>query len=264
MTAPASHRAAAPAATATLDILRLLARHPEPVPAAAIARDLDLPRSTVYKLLTLLEGEGFVTHLPEERRWGLGVGAFELGTAYTRQAGLARLSRPLLARLVGETTHHGHVAVLHGRDVLYVVEERAPSRPMLVTDVGVRLPAQLTASGLAMLAALPPAQVRALFPDRAAFVTRSDEGPRTLAALRSTLSAVRTRGWALETGTVTPGLASVASAVLDRNGHPVAAVALTYPETAPVDVDALAASTRRAAADLTRRLGGRPQPEESA
>ena len=42
------------------------------------------------------------------------------------------------------------IAVLHGRDVLYVVEERAPGRPPLVTDVGVRLPAHLTASGRAI------------------------------------------------------------------------------------------------------------------
>ena len=60
--------------------------------------------------------------------------------------------------------HSAHLAVLHGHDLLYVVEERAPGRPSLVTDVGVRLPAHLTASGRAILAALPAAQVRALFP----------------------------------------------------------------------------------------------------
>ena len=50
--------------------------------------------------------------------------------------------------------------------MLYVIEERAPGRPPLVTEVGVRLPAHLTASGRAILAALPTAQVRALYPDR--------------------------------------------------------------------------------------------------
>nr|WP_277628476.1 IclR family transcriptional regulator [Arsenicicoccus dermatophilus] len=246
----------APAATATLGILRLLARHPEPLPAAAIARDLGMPRSTAYKLLALLVDEGFVTHLPEERRYGLGVAAFELGSAYTRQAGLARIGRPVLSRLVEETTHNGHLAVLHGRDVLYVLEERAPGRPMLVTDVGVRLPAQLTASGLAMLAALPHAQVRALFPDRGAFVTRGDQGPRTLHALRAALAEVRSRGYAVEVGTVTDGMASVACGVLGAAGHPVAAVAITYPRDAHTAVEPLAAASRQAAHELTRRLGG--------
>ena len=93
-------------------------------------------------------------------------------------------------RSPGSSTGPGtarHLAVLHGREVLYVIEERAPGRPPLVTDVGVRLPAQLTASGRAMLAALPPAQVRALFPDRTAFVDRHGAGPPSLTALRRLL-----------------------------------------------------------------------------
>ena len=96
--------------------------------------------------------------------------------------------------------------MLHGREVLYVVEERAKGRPTLVTDVGVRLPAHLAASGRAMLAALPPAQVRALFPDRGAFVQRHGVGPASLSALRGLLVDVRARGYALEDGEVTPGL----------------------------------------------------------
>ena len=63
-------------------------------------------------------------------------------------------------------------AVMTGRDVLYIVEERAPRRPARVTDVGVRLPAHLTATGRAMLAALPREQVRALYPDAASFADR--------------------------------------------------------------------------------------------
>ena len=147
------------------------------------------------------------------------------------------------------------LAVLHGRDVLYVVEERAPGRPPLVTDVGVRLPAHLTASGRAILAALPAAQVRALYPDPSAFVDRHGTGPQTLSALRSVLSETRRRGHAVEQGEVTPGLASVAAAVLDHNAHPVAGLALTHDQD-DTDVDRLADAVRRAASALTARLGG--------
>ena len=143
------------AARQALALLQALARQPVPVPAAALARDLGLPRSTTYHLLAELVDAGFVVHLPEERRYGLGVSAFEIGSAYSRQEPLARLARPVLARLVDAVGHSAHLAVLHGREVLYVVEQRAPGRPPLVTDVGVRLPAQLTASGRAMLADLP-------------------------------------------------------------------------------------------------------------
>ncbi|HET6561661.1 MAG TPA: IclR family transcriptional regulator [Marmoricola sp.] len=243
-----------PAATRTLRVLRFLARQPAPVPLDRIAEACGLPRSTAYHLVNAMVDEGFVVHLADEHRYGLGVAAFEVGSGYTRQEPLQRLARRPLAALVDEVGHSAHLAVLHGRDVLYVLEERAPGRPSLVTDVGVRLPAHLTASGRALLAALPPAQVRALFPDRAAFTDRTGLGPASLSALRVLLSETRRRGHALEEGEVTSGLASVASAVLDHNGHPVAGVAVTYPGATAAGP--IAAAVRGTAQLLTRRLSG--------
>jgi DNA-binding IclR family transcriptional regulator len=198
-----------PAARQVLLLLDALARQPAPVPAAVLVRELGLPRSTVYHLLGELVRAGFAVHLPEERRYGLGVAALELGTAYLAQEPLARLARPVLARLVDRVGQSAHLAVLHGREVLYVVEERAPGRASLVTDVGVRLPAHLTASGRSILADLPAAQVRALFPTPEAFVDRTGVGPRSLTALRRVLTDVRRQGYANEDGEVTPGFASV-------------------------------------------------------
>jgi DNA-binding IclR family transcriptional regulator len=201
--------------------------------------------------------EGFVVHLREEHRYGLGVAAFEVGSGYARQEPLQRIARRLLVDLADTVRQSAHLAVLHGRDVLYVLEERAPGRPPLVTDVGVRLPAHLTASGRAILAHLPSAQVRALYPDRAAFVDRHGVGPTSLGALRTLLGETRQRGYAVEEGEVTPGFASVAAAVLDHNGHPVAGVAVTYPTDVPADLSSIVGAARRTAAALTVRLGGR-------
>ena len=147
--------------------------------------------------------------------------------------------------------------VLHGREVYYVVEERAAGRPPLVSDVGVRLPAQITASGRAILAGLPAAQVRALFPDRAAFVHAARH--RTGQPERPHLDARPRPGGAatpIEDGDVTPGMSSVAVAVTDHVGHPVAAVAVTF-ETGSVtdvaDVVARVARDRRCADPPPRR-----------
>jgi DNA-binding IclR family transcriptional regulator len=247
-----------PAATRTLRVLRFLAGQPDPVSLDRIARACDLPRSTAYHLVTAMIEEGFVVHLPEEHRYGLGVAAFEVGSGYARQEPLQRMARRPLAALVDRVGQSSHLAVLHGRDVLYVIEERAPGRPPLVTDVGVRLPAQLTASGRAILAALPANQVRALFPDRDAFVQRHGTGPTSLSVLRSLLSETRQRGYAREDGEVTPGFVSIAAAVLDHNGHPVAAVAVTYRGEEESDPTSLVAATEETAAALTTRLGGRP------
>ncbi|MGW0130447.1 IclR family transcriptional regulator [Streptomyces sp. NPDC003299] len=247
-----------PAAAQVLAILRYLAGQAGPVPAAAISRDVGVPRSTTYHLLDTLAREGFVVHLPEERRYGLGLSAFELGSGYSRQAPFERLARVPLARLVDRTGHNAHLAVLHGREVVYVIEERAPGRPPLVTEVGVRLPAHLTASGRAVLARLPQAQVRALFPDPSAFVRRNELGPTSLSALRHLLTEVRRRGYATEEDEITTGFSSVAAAVLDHSAHPIAGVAVTFPG-AQVDEEQrerMASEVGRVARELTRRVGG--------
>lgn len=249
MTSPAAHQ--------TLRLVQYLASQRGPVPASTLASALGLPRSTVYRLLGVLEQHGFVLHFAELQRYGIGLAAFELSSGFSRQEPLSRLGRPLLAGLVDEVGESAHLAVLHGRDVIYLVEERAPRRPSLVTDVGVRLPSHLTASGRALLAALPPAQVRALFPGPEAFAgglgiiaptpggptaqpTPGDPTPGsapggpppdvwTYAWLRRLLTQAQQQGFAREDGDVTAGLASVAVAVLDHAGWPAAAIALTFP-----------------------------------
>jgi DNA-binding IclR family transcriptional regulator len=247
-----------PAASQTLDILRYLSTQAAPVPAAAIARDLTLPRSTVYHLLATLANRGFVVHVPEEQRWGLGVSAYELGTGYTRQVPLQRLARGPMAHLVDRVGHSAHLAVMHGREVIYIIEERARGRAPLVTDVDVRLPSHLTASGMAMLAALPRKQVQALFPDASTLVSRTGLGPKSLAALTRDLAQVRRDGHAVEDGEITPQFASVAVAVLDHGGHPVAGIAVTFGsgEVSVDDRPALVRATAATAATIERRLGG--------
>jgi DNA-binding IclR family transcriptional regulator len=125
-----------------------------------------------------------------------------------------------------------------------------------VTDVGVRLPAQLTASGRAILAALPATQVRALFPDRDAFVDRHGNGPQSLSALRRILADTRQRGYATEDGEITPGFASVAAAVTAQGSQPVGAVAVTYESQAEVVPDRLVRQVQSTAAELSHRIGG--------
>ena len=250
-----------PALRRGLAVLRLLATKAGPVTAGAVARELSLPRSTTYHLLAELAAAGFVTHLPEERRYGLGLATFELGSAYLRHDPLERLARPVLRGLLSRTRHTAHLGVLHGSETLYLLREQPPHpHATVVTDVGVRLPAQLPASGRAMLALLPAPQVRALFPGR--FVNRTGRGPVHLPALRRLLAEGRRRGWAVEDGYVTAGFASVAAPVLDHGGRPVAAISTTFRHSCADECGetwpSLAAETQRAAEELTSRIGGSP------
>ncbi|SDJ83935.1 transcriptional regulator, IclR family [Lentzea albidocapillata subsp. violacea] len=249
-----------PALRRGLAVLRLLAGRPGPVSAASVARELNLPRSTTYHLLAELTEAGFATHFPEEKRYGLGVAAFELGSAYLRHDPLERLARPLLRKLADRMEKVAHLGVLHGAEALYLVREQPRQPQSIVSDVGVRLPAHLTASGRAMLANLPPAQVRALLPSVASFVDRTGRGPHNLPALRRLLTLERRQGWSVEDGFVTAGFASVAAPVFDHGERPIAAITLTFRHVCDTPCGQtwpdMAKEVLKAAEELTVRIGG--------
>ncbi len=245
------HMTRVPAASHTLALLRALAER-GPSTAATLARAMDLPRSTTYHLLAVLREDGFVVHLPEERRWSLGPTAFSVGQAYLRHDPREALARPLIVALADEVGQTAHLGVLHGTEIVYLLKESPRNRldaPTLITGVGVHLPAAITASGRAMLAHLPKEQLRALMSSPDAFVRRTSAGPDSLSALRRVLDRERERGYAQEEGEVLAGYASVAAAVLDRRGQPVASVSVTYRRDDPVNPKELGA-----AVSLTARV----------
>ncbi|TVR24845.1 MAG: IclR family transcriptional regulator [Nitriliruptor sp.] len=247
-----------PAAVRTLAILRYLAAQARPVTAGAIGRDLAIPRSSLYHLLTTLEREGFVAHVSPPGRYELGVAAFELGSAYQRQAGLERLGRPLLARLVARTGCTGHLGILDDTEVVYLIREDPRDPLPLITEVGVRLPAHLTASGRCLLAARSLLPVEATYSHRTALTSRTGRGPKGLTNLRRQLVLDRRRGWSLEDGEVTEGFASIAAAARSHGQRPAASIGLTFPSERldePGRAE-LATEVVRTADRLTARLRG--------
>jgi len=248
-----------PAARHALRMLRVLAERTAPVPASTLARELGVPRSSLYQLARAMMDEGFLVHYPEERAYGLSALVTEIGAGMLQTDRVRRLAHPLLERVVAETAIPlvAHLVVLTGAEVTYVDRLSAPRAPPTVSHIGVRLPAHLAATGRSALAAMPREQVRALYPHRDALYRRTGPGPSTLAELDELLRTARERGWAEEEGDITAGYSSVAAAVLDRNDYPIAALGVTF-RTGPDDVARarLGSAVARAAATLTARLSG--------
>ena len=249
-----------PAARNTLAVLRYLAARSGPVRASTLARDLGMPRSSVYQLVRVMMEEGFVVHYPEDQAYGLSALVVEIGSASLQTERLGRLAQPLMERLVLEVPVPvvAHLAVLTGAEVTYVAKVQGARAPTTVSSIGVRLPTHLTATGRAMLAQLPASQVRALYPTRESLIRRVGPGPATLAELDRILLVTRERGWALELGDVTTDYASVGAAALDRKGYPIAGIGLTFRAGIPDEAaDALGPAVVATAAALGARALGR-------
>jgi DNA-binding IclR family transcriptional regulator len=252
-----TNRSTSKTAGRLLDVLEMLARHTRPVPTMTIARECGIPKSSAHHLLNVMRARHFVTYYEAERAWGLGVSVFEIGSAYLRSEPLQRLGRHILVELTARTTETSHLAMLHGTEVLYIDKEQPPGpAPKLVTEVGVRLPAHLTAVGRAILAELSEPQVRALYAQQP-LINRTGRGPTSIEALLRDLADVRERGFSFEDQMVTSGIACVACPVISHEGVPVAAVGVTYVSAQRRDEDVvlLAHTVREMCERLSSTLG---------
>ena len=222
-----------PAARNALRVLRALAGRSVPVPASTLARELGIPRSSLYQLARAMMDEGFVVHYPEERAYGLSALVSEIGSGSLQTDRLRRMAHPLMERLAASSAIPlvCHLAVLTGAEVTYVDRVSGPRAPTTVSSIGVRLPAHLAATGRSSLAVLPHEQVRALYPHRDALIRRVGPGPdharraRRTARRRPALAAGRSRRATSRSDTPRwPPLPSIATAIRSpRSVSPIAA-----------------------------------------
>lgn len=230
-----------------LRILEFLAASEKPLSLVKVAEELEIPRSTAYKILRVLVDNGFADSA-EAGTYAIGLKAFEVGTAHLRSSGnLVDVVGPQLTRLtqLGITAHY---AILEGVDVVYLLKEDPPALGVqLASSVGVRLPAASTAVGKSCLAWLPAEQVAA----------HVDSGRQpSLRALTEELALVRDNGFSTDDGDTASGIRCVAAPVFDVNG-PRGAIGVSHLLVSSLDPEAVAQQVVQAARDASALLGGK-------
>jgi IclR family pca regulon transcriptional regulator len=197
---------------------------------AEIARAAGLDRSATQRLVHTMEQLGYIRRLPDTALYGLAPKVLTLSYNYLRSRELIERASPYLldiSRTLGETSN---LQELDGHEIVFLA--RFPGRHLVNVDfaVGYRLPAVFTASGRAMLSRLDPARRRELIGQtRLAPVTPYTEtDPKRLQAR---ISEAAEKGYAIVMNQTLVGDISVAAAITDHRGHPVAAINVAVPTT---------------------------------
>ncbi|HZM81212.1 MAG TPA: IclR family transcriptional regulator [Candidatus Limnocylindrales bacterium] len=194
----------------TLELLEALAAG-GPRGLVELARELDIPKSSLHGLLRTMTQRGWVETDATGTRFGLGVRALQVGAAYLDSddtLGLVNATLDALADRFGETVHLGR---LDGPNVVYIAKRESAHPLRLFSAIGRRLPAHATALGKALLAQRPDAEVDRLLDWPLPGLT-----PHTLTtpeALHADLARVREHGWAEDREENTEGIMCLAVAV---------------------------------------------------
>lgn len=190
---------------------------------SALASELGLQKSTVHRILQTMAEMGWVTQEEGTGRYRASLKTWELGSAIIGEHPIKRAAAPFLhelGKLTGETVS---LTILSGLDVLYLDKIVSPRPMRFTTRAGSRVPAPLTAGGRAMLAFEPDA--RALVEEVAAleFNSRDFDVEQFMAELEQ----IRREGFA--TSSFTPGVISIAGAIMAHDGRAAAALSVSAP-----------------------------------
>jgi DNA-binding IclR family transcriptional regulator len=255
---PESPKSVVPAVARAARLLDMLAEAREPLSLGTITTQLRLPKSTVHGLCATLVHAGLLTRF-ENGTYHLGLHVMDLAHAFLARTDLTVEFVNLwesLALLPEETII---LSVLDGADVVYVAC-RNGTRPLgLNFRIGMRLPANCTASGKAILASLPPARVKALM-SVAGLRTLTQKKTGGMKGLLRQLAQARKRGYAVDDEETGEGMLCFGAPVFDsKSGEAVAGVAVSMLKTAanPRQRELAAQAVKQMAQALSKRLGAR-------
>jgi len=247
-----------PAVSRALALLERLADARGPLTLARLSSDLGLPKSSVHGLCGTLVSFGYLRR-QADGAYLIGPRVMGLAEAFVSGTDVAQEFAALWSDRGGAPEETVVLSVLSGTEALYVAV-RNSARPLgLAFNVGMRLPAYLSGSGKAMLAFLPPAEVRRRF--AGGLGTRlTRKGPRSIEALLRELAVTRKRGYSIDEEAVREGVISFGAPVFGVSGDVVAAVSVCI-NKALRGADGGARYLDAAlsvAVGLTARLGGDP------
>jgi IclR family acetate operon transcriptional repressor len=239
-----------------LSILELLRTRAGGLTLSEIARDLGLPRNSVFRIANTLLMHGYVERDGETRRLGLSPKLFGMAYGSASSATLMEAAMGPMRDLRDATGETTILSVMAGDECL-VVEQVPGIHPFrLVCDAGLRQPLNVSASPKALLAFMEPGGREAIL--RSARFRRwtpasiTDKG-----RFREHLSQIRRRGFALDRGEHLEGVHCAAAPILNRLGLPIAAVTVIGPafRLKVGALDGLGRKVREHAERISRRFG---------
>lgn len=207
-------------------LLRAVARDNENgARLSSLARNVGLHVVTARRLLSVLVHEGLLGFDPQKKTYKIGIALYHIGSA-ARQFEIREQFRSTLEKIADQTEDTVFLFIRRGNDAICIdrIEGRFPIRALLV-DVGVSRPLGVGASGVALIAFLPPDQFEKIFSaNLKLYSSFPNLKPETVLALAR---KSRKRGYVVSESLFWPGVTAVSVPVFDAQGAVIAAVSVS-------------------------------------
>ncbi len=210
-----------------ISVLEILAQRGE-AGVSEVAVEIDVHKSTAFRLLGALEARGLVEQAGERGKYRLGFGIVRLAGAVTGRIDITQQSRPVCERLAEEIGETVNVAVMEQHFAINLYQVRGPGAVTAHNWVGQLTPLHATSSGKILLAHLP-AEERAELLAGAGMEKLTPHTMTSRRKLEKNLAEARERGYAWTLEELEIGLHAMAAPVRSRDGEVIAAVSASGP-----------------------------------
>lgn len=217
-----------------LQLVEVFARSRGPFSISELAAEVELPPSTVHRLVQTLSSLGYVVQYQESKRYGVGRGIAEINRSMLLKYEFARFVGPHLEALVKATGETASLAALYGTSLIYLSQVESPAMVRVSNPVGTLVPLHCTAVGKVFLADFRPSTLEDVlrYAGLEAFTPNTLTNPK---ALQKELTRVHNQGYALDDEEYAQGVRCLAVAVRGSSGAVVSAISLSGPSSRMTD-----------------------------
>jgi len=209
-----------------LRVLEALARSDTPRGVAELARELQMTKSNVHRLLSTLVSQSFALRHAANGTYEAGIKLWELGAQVAGRLDVQRIAARHLAELKDKTGETAHLSILDGHHMVYIDRVETDQYVRTYGRIGARAPAHCTGTGKVMLSHAPPEVLAAALKDLQPYTARTIT---SIPAMRAELNRVRELGYAVTKEEWRSGVWSIAAPIFGARGTVVAAMGISGP-----------------------------------
>ena len=211
------------------NILRCFSKDKAHFKISELARQLQLDRSTTYRILLSLEKCGLVDKDKKTGEYSLGMAAFEIGNIYLGRMDFIQISKSIMADLALKVQETVHLAVLSDTEIVYVDKVDSPRSLGVMSKIGQRAPVYCTALGKVLLA-FQPEDVLSRIIDKISFKSYTPKTITSKYQLVEELKEIIKRGYALDQREYEEDVECIGAPIRDHQGNVMAALSISGPQ----------------------------------
>lgn len=238
-----------------LNVLRCFSYVEPELSAPELCKRLDMPSSTLYRHLQILEDEGLLRKIEGTNRYSIGLYTIELAGIALNHFDVRRLGQSNLDALAQSLGMNCNIAMLSEGDIFHLAYSITTPVEPYYTVIGRRTPANLTAMGKVLLAEKPFEEVCALI-SHYGWRAHTEYSICTKDRLKSELAKVRQQGYAVDLQENNYTTCCLAAPIRLRTNEAIAAIsASTSPERFHQEWKAMRAQVMNHADRISFKLG---------